>query len=146
MPINDEQVATLRAHLAGDYDEYQRLWGRLDRTAARATYAALVEGAFFEAVDHRFRGEAAPEAARAYVDEVRSRLSEADEAIDPVVAERLLRAVLGNGSIADIDEKRRFGTEVILLSALIIDEQFDDAALNEFMVKARALGDRLLAG
>jgi hypothetical protein len=54
MTVTDDQVAVLRAHLAGDYDEHRRLLAGLDSRGALGGYTALVTAAFVEAVDRRF--------------------------------------------------------------------------------------------
>jgi hypothetical protein len=48
--VTDEQVATLRARLAGDLGEHERLYGQLDEAAARTAYIGLITAAaFYEA-------------------------------------------------------------------------------------------------
>ncbi|MGI5224000.1 hypothetical protein [Actinoallomurus sp. CA-142502] len=145
MPVTDEQVATLRAHLAGDVEEYQRRWGRLDRNAARAGYMALLAAAFFEAVDRRFAQSGTAADVIEFVGALRARLDEDADEVDPVVAERLIRDALGDGSIDDLDEDTIISTKVLLLTALISDEKLGDAELDEFMATARSLGDRLMS-
>lgn len=54
MAVTEGQVATLRAQLAGDFEDYERQWARLDKEAATAGYTALIAAGFFEAVDRRF--------------------------------------------------------------------------------------------
>jgi hypothetical protein len=144
MRITDEQVATLRAHLAGDVEEYQRLWERLDRDAAKTGYMALLAAAFFEAVDRRFAKEGTVADVVEFVGDLRARLGDNSDEVDPTVAERLIRDALGDGTIADLDEDTIVATKVILLTALISDEQLDKARLDEFMATSRELGDRLM--
>jgi hypothetical protein len=54
MTVTDHQAATLRALLAGDFDEHARLRAQLDREADRGGYSALIAAAFFLAADRRF--------------------------------------------------------------------------------------------
>jgi hypothetical protein len=145
MPVTDEQVATLRAHLTGEVKEYQRLWGRLDRDAAKTGYMALLAAAFFEAVDRRFAKDGTVADVIEFVGGLRARLGEDADEVDPIVAERLIRDALGDGTIADLDEDTIVATKVILLTALISDEQLDEVGMDEFMAKSRALGDRLMS-
>src|SRR4051794_8988428 len=95
--LTDDQVATLRAYLAGDFDQYERLYERLDRQAARTTYLALIDAAFFEAVDRRFAKNGTRADVIEFVADVRARSDNLGE-IDALTAERLIRAVLGDGS------------------------------------------------
>jgi hypothetical protein len=145
MPVTDEQVATLRAHLAGDNDEYLRLWAQLDRQAAKTGYMALLAAAFFEAVDRRFTKNGTTTDVIQFVSSLRVRLGCDADAIDPTIAERLIKDALGRGSIDDLAEEEIVRTKVILLTALISDERLDDAGLDNFMATARTLGDRLMS-
>lgn len=54
MAVTDEQAATLRAYLAGDFETHARLRDQLDREAAATGYSALISAAFCVAVLQRF--------------------------------------------------------------------------------------------
>lgn len=144
MPVTDDQVETLHAYLAGDFDLHEQLYARLDRTAAEAGYTALVAASFFAAVSRRFAKNGTVADVVEFVGDVRSRSERLAEAIDPQVAERLIRHALGEGSIGDLDAKTKAGTQFLLLAGLIADEDLDEAGLDGFLAKARALGDRLM--
>jgi hypothetical protein len=144
MPVTDEQIATLRAHLAGDAEEYQRLWKRLDRDAAKTGYMALLAAAFFEAVDRRFAKDGTVADVIEFVAGLRARLGDNADEVDPDVAERLIRDALGDGTTEDLDEETIVATKVMLLTALISDMQLGGARLDEFMATSRELGDRLM--
>lgn len=147
MTVTDEQVATLRAYLAQDFEEYHRLRDQLDEQELNG-YAALLTGGFFEAVDRRFvaDGTSAEDAeVIEFVADVRARFDEDGETLDPRIAERLIWHSLGKGSIADIDDTVRGSAQMILLAALSLDERFDDAELDAFLATARGLGERLLS-
>src|SRR4051812_2519992 len=115
MLVTDECVATMNALLAGKSGEYEQLYGQLDPAIKRTAYPALIDAAFFEAVDRRFNEDDAS-AVIEFVGDVRSRSDDFEKQIDPRVAERLIRAVLGHGSIDDIDDGVRFSTELMLLA------------------------------
>lgn len=134
-------MATLRAHLAGDFEEYERRWEQLDKEAARTEYTALAAAGFFEAVDRRFAKDGTVGNVIDFVGDVRSRSERLGDEIDPSIAERLIRHALGDGSIADIDDETLGSTQMLLLAALIFDEQLDDAGLDEFMAEVRAVAD-----
>jgi hypothetical protein len=126
--------------LAGDFDQYNRLYQQLDREAARTTYIALIDAAFFEAVDRRFAKAGTVADVIEFVADIRARSERLSE-IDSRAAERLIRAALGDGSADDIDDKTRFGAEIVLLAGLIVDERLDDAGLDKFLAEARKLAD-----
>jgi hypothetical protein len=145
MVVTDEQVATLRAYLAGEFDEYERLSERLDPDVDGLGYGALIAGGFFEAVDRRFaRGGTRADVVE-YVGDVRSRSERLSEQIDPVIAERLIMHSLGENSIDDLDDKVVVHTQLLLLIALVGDEQLDDVGLDKFIATTRAFGNRLLS-
>ena len=54
----------------------------------------------------------------------------------------MIRHALGEGSIRDLDDDTVIGAQIVILSALIADEQFDDASLDQFMAEARKLADQ----
>ncbi len=138
--VTADQVAALRAYLAGDFSQYDRLFERLDREAAKTTYAALIDAAFFEAVDRRFAKDGTVADVIEFVADIRSRSNRLSD-IDARAGERLIRAALGDGSAEDIDDQTRFGTEIVLLAGLIVDERLDDAGLDRFLADARKLAD-----
>ena len=143
MAVSAEEVATLRAYLAGNVAEYRRLHQQLDPVAARRGYAALLAAAFFEAVDRRFaRPDTTAGDIVEYVADVRSRSARVGDALDPRSAERVIRHALGNGAIADLDNETVIGVQILILSALIADEQLDDDGLEQFLAEARKLADQ----
>jgi hypothetical protein len=141
MPVTADQVATLRAYLAGDFDSHKRLFGQLDRTAAQTGYTALLAAAFFEAVDRRFAQNGTTADVVELVADIRARhLKDADE-IDPRAAERLILAMFTDEEVDDFDTETKVSTQIILLYALITDARLDDAGLDGFLAEARKLAD-----
>jgi hypothetical protein len=141
MAVTADQLATLRALLAGDFNEHERRRAQLDRDAARAGYLALIEAACFEAIDRRFAKDSTVGDVVEFVGDIRARSEALSDDLDPRAAERLIQAVLGNGSIDDFDDKTRFSTEIVVLGVLIADEQLDNAGLDDVLATARKLAD-----
>lgn len=144
MTVTDDQAAALRAYLAGDFDTHRRLRGQLDPAAAATGYAALLGAAFCVAVEHRFTGNDSPAAVIDFVADVRSRSEGLGGKIDPVAAERLIRAVYTDEQIDDLDRETRIRSQFLLLAALVVDEHLDDAGLDAFTAEARKLADAWL--
>jgi hypothetical protein len=145
MPITDEQVAVLRAQLAGRSDEHKRLLNRLDTPEAQSGYIALVTGAFFEAVDRRFITKDKVADNSEVIDFIayqRSAHPVAAEQLDPDVAEQVVLHALGKGSISeDVDGETLLGTKILLLAALTADADLSEAELEAFLAKARTEAD-----
>ena len=141
MAVTEEQIAALRAQLAGDYGEHKRLLGLLDRSGGLRGYVALVEAGFFEAVDRRFGSTTTPADVVRLVGDLRSRFDGADSEIDPRAAEKLILKVLGRGSVEDLDGATIRRTQTLLLPLLVADEQLDEAGLDQFLAQARKLAD-----
>lgn len=139
MAVTDDQAATLRAYLAGNFQEHDRLHGQLDPVAARTGYSALISAGFVLAVERRFAKNSADTDVVKYVGDLRARSERLGEDIDPDAAERLIRAVYTDEQIDDLDSEIRLGTQFLLLTALIVDEELDDAGLDKFIAQARAL-------
>lgn len=145
MKITNEQVATLRAQLAGRTDEYVRRLEELDTEEAQSGYTTLITAAFFEAVDRRFvtNGKVADNSEVIDFIAVKREINPAAaEQLDPSVAEQVLLHALGKGSISrDIDSDTLMGTQVLLLAALIGEADLSEEELETFLTKARAEAD-----
>lgn len=139
MPVNDQQVAALRAQLAGDYEQHRQLLRQVDEAGGMHGYMSLVSAAFLEAVDRRFANADLPAAVSDWVADVRSRSTEASETIDPAAAERVILKTLGQGDISDLSGREIRHNMQVLLALLIADEQLDDPALDTFLASARKL-------
>jgi hypothetical protein len=145
MAVTDNQVATLRTFLQGDKAEYNEQLARMDWQTGSLGYSALVTAAFFEAVDRRFTTQSQPAEVVNYVAEVRSRSADIAAELDPRIAERLIREVLGDGSTEDIDGKISASTKLYLVAALMSDAGLDTPGLDQFVAKARKMADHLLS-
>ncbi|GLY87735.1 hypothetical protein [Actinoallomurus iriomotensis] len=142
MAVTADQVATLRAFLARDFDRYERLHAQLDPVAAKTGYTALIAAAFIEAVDRRFHQDSTDSDVVEFVGAVRAQFDRDGDEIDPIVAERMIRAVYTDEDIDDIDTETLVGNQVVLLSALIAEENLDDSELDAFLAKAGELADQ----
>jgi hypothetical protein len=145
MPVTDEQVAPLRAQLAGQPEEHLRLFNLLDQNAKKTGYQALVSAAFVTAVQRRFAPEASLGEVVEFVGSVRSRSCQVADKIDPVIAERVIMGVLADDSLDDIDPRKSFETQLVLMAAIVGGENLDDAGLDAFLAQARKLADQWLA-
>jgi hypothetical protein len=144
MTVTDEQVAALRALLAGDVNENRRLLAQLDRRTEGAGYSALVNAAFFEAIDRRFGKDSAPASIVEYVADVRSRSDNLAAMINPNAGERVIQAVLTGEPAVDIDSRASATVKLFLLTALIADEDLVGEDFDQFLVKVRKMADYLL--
>jgi hypothetical protein len=137
--VTDEQVAALRALFAHELPTYERL----ALTVTGKGYDALFACAFVEAVQRRFTGRTLGDVVQ-YVADVRVRMIDARYSIDPLAAEHLIRAAQGETElIAKMDDDIKGRTEAALLDELVVDEQFDDAGLDEFLARARMRAERM---
>lgn len=142
MPVTDEAMATLRAYLTGNLDEYHTRWDQLGPTAAAAGYGALVTAAFVTAVERRFT-EATPVAeVIKLVGETRIRFDETGDRMDPHIGERLIRAVHhDDDTLEDIDGRQQGSAQFLLLLAMVLDEGLEGPALDGFLAEARKMAD-----
>ncbi len=145
MAVTDEQAAALRALLTGDAAENRRLVAEVRRDGSGAGYSALVNAAFFEAVDRRFGKASTPASVTEYISDVRSRSDEIAEKVDTGVGEQLIRKVLTGEPTDDIDSRASASVKLFVLSALVADEGFGSAELDQFLAKIRKMADYLLS-
>lgn len=141
MPTTTDQVATIRALLKGETEEREQLEERLDESDSWDGYAALAVTGFIKAVERRFTASDST-AIIDFVASVRSNSEEFSEKIDPIAAERLIKAVQGPEDIDDLDATDALGIQTALLIALIRDAQLDDAELDAFIAEAKELADQ----
>jgi len=144
MAVTDEQVATLRAQLAGQVEEHRQLLDHLDPDAARKGYTALIAAAFSLAVERRFNS-ASDVGIIQFVSDVRSRAPELAERLDPRTAERIVRAAMSDEDINDINTETLYRAQLILLGGLIGDEHLDANGVDRVVSEARKLADEWLA-
>lgn len=151
MIVTDDQVATLRAQLAGDEAEHRRLLGQLDPEAANVGYVALVTAGFFEAARRRFLqdGKAADDTEIIdFVASVRERGEGLTKVIDPSVAETLIKIAIEKlppEARADISGEVSNGHQIVLLAGFTADAKFTSDELDEFMIAAREVAEEMLS-
>jgi hypothetical protein len=61
------------------------------------------------------------------------------------VTERVIMGVLADDSLDDIDARKSFETQLVLMAAIVGGENPDDAGLDAFLAQARKLADQWLA-
>jgi hypothetical protein len=128
MPVTDQQAAALQAQLAGDLTGHKRLLADLHGAADGRGYSALLTAAFYTAVDSRFTRESTLDEVTRFVTDVRARSERVRDSLDPQTAERVVVSAFTSDDLDDLDA----------------DQHLDDAGLDEFITKARALADELL--
>ena len=144
MPVTDEQVAPLRAQLARQPEEHKRLFALLDQTAKNTGYRVLVSAAFVVAVERRFARDVSPGEVIEFVGDVRLNSPQVAGQVDPAIGERLIMAVFSGESLDDIDARKSWETQLLLMAAVVSGEHFDDAGLDAFLAEARKLADQWL--
>jgi hypothetical protein len=147
MHVTDEQMATLRAQLQGKLEEHRRLLRQLDPQEANVGYAALIAAAFIEAAERRFKKDGRVADTSEVIDFVakaRESDDESPDVLNPQLAESMILHLLGKGTMAEATEETKLGHQIVLLAALVADEQFTEDELDAFLSSARSLADDLL--
>jgi hypothetical protein len=142
--VTDDQVAALRAYLALDPGEAERLNRRLTDTGGEDGYGELIWAAFVIGARQRFAPKWTVPSVVKYVATARARWGADADGIDPRTAEILLRRALDDAVEGDLDEMTRGRAQIFLLSELIADERLDANGLDDFLAQAQALADRWL--
>ncbi|TDC62014.1 hypothetical protein E1200_27300 [Actinomadura sp. GC306] len=142
MLITDLQAATLRAQLAGQGEEHQRLLSQLITREDQEGYSLLLAVGFFEAVNRRFQPTENVVDHNAVIDfiaNLRARSPEVAERLDPMIAERMILHALGKGDIDGIGENTKLSGQILILSGLIADLAPTEAELDTFMSKIKSM-------
>ena len=145
MPVTDDEVAALRAYLQGNRALQEELYERITTSAAKTRYSTLLAAAFIEAVNRRFGGRDSAADVIEYVADVRARTPMLGEQIDPSAAEGLIRGILTDADVPDIDGRMRGRIFISFLIAMVSDAQYDDDQLEALLVEARKAADDQLA-
>jgi hypothetical protein len=145
MSILDEHEALLRAMLAADVSEYERIAHRLDVAGGLDGYNMLVASAFCLAVRRRFFSNPTAADIIRFVGEQRARLVESQDDFDPLVAEQLIRSALGHPSDDSVDDETKANAQLAILMGIVDDEIRDDVALEEFVAEARQLAESAIS-
>jgi hypothetical protein len=145
MPVTDDEIAALRAHLQGNQALQQELYEQIATPAAKTRYMTLLAMAFFEAVSRRFGGRDSAAEVIEYVADVRARAPEVSEKIDPGAAERVIRRALTDDvDVSDISDGMRGRIFIFFVLALVSDAEYDDDQLEAFLTVARKAADDAL--
>jgi hypothetical protein len=143
MAITDDQMAGLRAFLTDDDSEWGRLFEGPNAVDAEDGYALMFAAAFTTAVRGRWSVDTPKAEVIRFVATTRSRFRELADEIDPLAAEALIQAALGDVTAAQDLDPRAKGAQVPLLRQLVDEAEFDDADLDEFLAQARTLADQM---
>lgn len=144
MPVTNEQVATLRAQMLGDHEQYEQGFRQLATPADHAGYAALVAATFIIATERHFDGPVTRADLIRYVADVRARVPSASENIEPKAAEQLLYEALTDDPFSG-DPEVNGTNQIILLAALLSDAQLTVDQLDALLAEARAIADEWVA-
>ena len=137
----------LRAHIAGEDEEAQRLFGQqLAASGDVSGLAVLVNAAFVIAARRKFAAGWNRAAVIRYVGRVRALLSERPGLLDPRVAEDELASALARTGSRRHEVGAVALARLFLLDALIASLHLDDEAIDDLLGEARDSADRMLTG
>lgn len=144
MPVTDEQVAALRALLALNSPEAERLTRQLVEADRLDGYSQLVYAAFVTAARRRFSPTWTISDIVRFVAAARAELLADDVDVDPRTSEILIRRAIGDHVATEVDMEASAHAQLLLLGELIVDERLADTSLDTFLTQARSLADQWL--
>jgi hypothetical protein len=138
--VTADQVASIKAALKGDAEDFSRIDEQLD-PAAKGARGALVAAAFAQAAYRRFAksGNAKADVIR-FVADMRARYPLTED-FDSRTAERLLLAVFTDEQVSDISDDVKGTHYMLLLTGIIKAANLSDTELDRFLDDARGLAD-----
>lgn len=146
MAVTDDMVATMRAYVTRDYEQFRRRNAALDQSStARRSFLALLTAVFAEAVERRFDAADPRTEIIDFVAELRAGDEQIAERLDADAAERMIAVVFDNSvDTSDIDTNTSIGAKLGVIAKIFYDEAPDSAELEEFLDKARVLANEIL--
>jgi hypothetical protein len=134
----------LRAYLTGDDAEYERLTNRPDPVSFQDGFSALVTTAFVQAVHRRFGQNRMLADVIQFVAQVRARYLNDPHLLDPYEAEKLIWAALGDQQVAaELNDEAKARGQLLLLPALIDEQNPDQSGIDELLTAARNQAENL---
>ena len=147
MTVTGLEMAMLRAHIAGEDEEAQRLFGQqLAASGDAGGLAVLVTAAFEIAARRKFAAGWSRAAVIRYVGRVRALLSQRPGLLDPRVAEDELSSALSGQAPAAREAGAVAAARLFLLDTLIASLNLDDDAIDSLLDEAGDAADRMLTG
>ena len=143
MRVTDEQMALLRAYLAGQAEQAERARVLVARSGDVEGAAALVYAAFAIMTRRKFSPTWTRAEVIRFTGQVRALLSDQPDLLDPLAAGHQLRGALGEKLTVYPGEEAKARAQVVLLDALVHDADLDDAAIIDLLSQARDLAHRL---
>jgi len=140
VPVTSEQVTTLRAFLAFD-PSYERLTRELAGSGRLHGFGELVYAAFVTAARRRFGPTWTSAQVVRFTARARNGLRTHGIDLDPRATEILIRQALGDRVTSPYDDNTHARVMLFVLGELISEERLDEASLDAFLAKARALAD-----
>jgi hypothetical protein len=148
--VTDEYVTALRAFLDGDGDqEWARLAGYLiarDGAERAGSILSTLQGVALHVITRqRFAQGYRDDDIAGLVATLRTEYVDPD-AVDPVIAERLLYAVLGRPGLTDGLSKEELGKASLGLLYMLLDEAgVTGGKLDDLLAEVRPVAEQLLA-
>jgi hypothetical protein len=148
--ITDEYVAALRAFLGGERDEeWARLAGYLiarDGAERAGSILSTLQGLALHVITRqRFAQGYRDDDIAGLVATLRAEYVDAD-AVDPVIAERLLYAVLGRPALTGGVNKEELGKASLALLYMLLDQAgVTGGKLDDLLAEVRPVAEQLLA-
>ena len=142
--VTELEMAMPRAHIAGEDEEAQRLFGQqLAGSGDVSGLAVLVTAAFVIAARRKFAAGWNRAAVIRHVGQIRALLSERPGLLDPRVAEDELSSALSGQAPAAHEVGAVALARLFLLDTLIASLHLDDEAIDDLLGEARDSADRM---
>lgn len=136
-----EYKEVLRALLLGDNDRADQLKARMGDSQYEGA-SELISAAFCVAVEQRFKDDSSPEAVRVFMDEARQNFANASPPLKPLVAEALIRGVLGEEHLLDeVDPDDYVGTQMPIARKIIAESPILQTRIDDLLSDAEKIAD-----
>lgn len=146
--VNEEHAAALRSHLVDGPDAWEPLQAKTTTDEDAAGYMSMLYAAFAVAVRRKFSTNPTVGQVVRFVADLRAAAADDANLIDPLVAEDMIRRVIGAPSPRDggpDDPETVLSAQNTMLLVLVAEAEFDMAGLGDFVIDAAEFAKKWVA-
>lgn len=142
MPVTESQMAAMRAYLEDDFERHKEIFNDLALILRQNEFPVLVSAAFNTALEKALSPSITEAQISTLVAQIREGYFKDPEALNPAIAEKLIRFWAGDDEALDgIDPVESVKTQYLLIRPLVHEAGIPDSGLDTYLNEVEALAN-----